>query len=116
MQIKRTAWILAVTASIGLLTSPAALALRCGTRLISEGDHQSKLLRYCGEPYSVESRTAQRALVANVGNVLFPGIIEELQIEDWTYNFGPRKLMRIVRLENGVVTDIRQIGYGFLQD
>lgn len=102
--------------ALGVLCLAASLpaeALRCGTRLISEGDHVSRLLRYCGEPYTVETRSARRGAVGNVSGVIFPGFFEEVLIEEWTYNFGPRKLMRLVRVENGIVAEIRHLGYGF---
>lgn len=103
---------LAVAGLACLLSAPAQ-GLRCEHKLISVGDHASKLLRYCGKPDSVRSRRAQRALVGNVGQALFPAFAEDLLIEEWTYNFGPNKLMRIVRLENGIVADIERLGYGF---
>ena len=34
-------------------------------------------------------------------------------VEDWTYNFGPYQLMRQVRLENGFVVDVKNLGYGY---
>ena len=37
----------------------------------------------------------------------------EVLVEEWTYNFGPRKLMRVVRFENGLVSDVTQLGYGY---
>jgi hypothetical protein len=100
-------------AGFACLFSVPAHALRCEHKLISVGDHASKLLRYCGEPDSVRSRRARRALVGNIGRTLFPAFAEDLLIEEWTYNFGPNKLMRIVRLENGIVADIERLGYGF---
>ena len=42
-----------------------------------------------------------------------PRLIEEVVIEEWTYNFGPHQLMRVVRLENGYVADIKHLGYGY---
>ena len=42
-----------------------------------------------------------------------PGLFTDVRVEEWTYNFGPRKLMRLIRLENGVVADIQELGYGF---
>lgn len=113
MRARTTAWGLGV---LCLAVCIEANALRCGTRLISEGDHVSRLLHYCGEPYTVETRTAQRGAVANVGGVVFPGFYEEIVIEQWTYNFGPRRLMRQVRVENGFVAEIRRLGYGFLEE
>jgi hypothetical protein len=90
-----------------------AHAFRCGTRVISRGDHATKLLQFCGEPASVQSRYAQRSLVGNFGRVYVPGYVEDVLVEDWTYNLGPYQLMRAVRLENGIVTEIKHLGYGF---
>ena len=40
-------------------------------------------------------------------------IVEEVVIEEWTYNLGPHQLIRVVRLENGFVADIKHLGYGY---
>ena len=37
----------------------------------------------------------------------------EVPVETWTYNLGPNKLMRRLRLEDGVVVDIDTLGYGY---
>jgi hypothetical protein len=34
-------------------------------------------------------------------------------VEYWTYNLGPNKLMRRLRLEDGVVTEIETLGHGY---
>jgi hypothetical protein len=99
--------------SLLLGASLPAHAFRCGTRIISPGDHSSKVLQFCGEPDAVQSRLAQRSFVADVGHVFIPGFVEDVWIEEWTYNFGSHRLMRLVRLENGVVADIRHLGYGY---
>jgi hypothetical protein len=39
--------------------------------------------------------------------------VEDVVIEEWTFNFGPHQLMRVVRLENGTVAEIKYLGYGF---
>jgi hypothetical protein len=101
--------ILAVTL---LLATAPAHAFRCGTRIITRGDHADKLLHYCGEPASVQTRYAQRSLVTTPrGSFYLPGLVEEVVIEEWTYNLGPHKLMRVVRLENGLVAEIKHLGY-----
>lgn len=100
-----------MTAALLVVSLPAH-AFRCGTRIITEGDRAEKLLRYCGEPASVQSHHAQRAFVTDFGRIL-PGYVEDVLIEEWTYNLGPNQLIRVVRLENGVVADIRQLGYGY---
>ena len=113
---KRRRWCYAAALAVALLTAtlPARAAFRCGTRLIATGDHVTKLLEFCGEPANVQSRYAQRSLVGNYGNrVYIPGYAEEVLIEDWTYNLGPYQLMRSIRLENGFVKEIRNLGYGY---
>jgi hypothetical protein len=104
---------LSVIAALGLLlaVSPAH-AFRCGTRIITRGDPADKILRFCGEPTSVQSRVSQRGYVSDFGRV-FPGVVEEVLIEEWTFNLGPHQLMRVVRLENGIVADIKHLGYGY---
>jgi hypothetical protein len=34
---------------------------------------------------------------------------------EMVYNFGPRKLIRILRFEGGYLVDIRTAGYGYLE-
>jgi hypothetical protein len=97
----------------GLSSASNAYAMRCGTRLISKGDHMSKILKYCGEPDITQSRSAQRSYHNRYGHVLYAGFYEEVLIQEWTYNLGPNKLMRIIKLENGVVRGIEHLGYGY---
>lgn len=107
--------LLAFALASGFLATADASALRCGQRLISIGDHEAKLLHYCGEPLSVESRYAQGIYVGDAQHGFVPGLFQNVVVEEWTYNFGPHRLMRIVRIEDGIVTDIRRLGYGFPQ-
>ena len=119
---------IAVFASAAMLVSDPAMALRCGTRLVAKGDPQAKVLKFCGEPTSVQTRTIVRSgptrqrffdsdsdrLTSRSDEVLFYGrSYVEIVVEEWTYNFGPNRLMRIVKFENGLVADVKQLGYGF---
>lgn len=112
MQRSRARFAAASLALALLGTSLPAHAFRCGTKVISRGDQAAKMLHFCGEPDSVQSRLAQRSIVADFGRI-YPGIVEDVVIEEWTYNLGPYKLMRLVRIENGVVAKIEQLGYGY---
>jgi hypothetical protein len=89
-----------------------AHAFRCGSRIMTRGDHADKILRYCGEPVAVRSWLKQRSYVLESGVVL-RSALEEVVVEEWTYNLGPRHLMRMVRLENGYVEEIKHLGYGY---
>ena len=106
-----------------LLVSDDAWALRCGNRIVQKGMHEVRVIDLCGEPASVR----------HLGYVLRPYIIkqpagefgirstrhvyggyhEELMVTEMLFNFGPHKLMRLIRFEGGVVTSIRTAGYGY---
>jgi hypothetical protein len=102
----------AVATALVLLVVAPAHAFRCGTRIITRGDPAEKILRFCGEPTSVQTRLSQRAFVDRFGRVV-PTLVEDIVIEEWTFNLGPHYLVRVVRLENGYVADIKYLGYGF---
>jgi len=103
----------ATAAAAALLAAAApAFALSCGPRVISRGDDASKLLEFCGEPTSVQTRHIDRTPIDANGRV-YRGFTEEVLVEEWTYNFGPYRLMVKIRLDNGVVADITYLGYGY---
>jgi hypothetical protein len=118
-----------LTPILVLLLAAPAFALRCGNRVISNGDPMIKVKKYCGDPDAVQQRTIVRSGLprgrSRVDDPDTPPRDDELLIrdrsyvevlvEDWTYNFGPNKLMRLIRFENGVVRDIEQLGYGFTE-
>jgi len=106
-----------------LLTSESALALRCGNRIVRAEMVESEVIALCGEPTSVR----------NLGFVLVPYVIkvpagefgsramrrvyggyhQQLLVTEMLFNFGPHKLMRLIRFEGGRVASIRTMGYGY---
>ena len=108
-----------------------ASSLRCGVRLITEGDYKDRVLAECGAPNNVEVWEEERVY----GYRYHPGYygiydnydyyrseseygepyrIKKLVIvERWTYNHGPGRFMDHLRLENGVVKDITSGDYGY---
>ena len=102
----------ALAASLLLAAAAPAYAFRCGSRIITRGDPAEKVLQYCGEPVAVTKRLKQRSYFMESG-VRVPGALEEVVVEEWTYNLGPRMLMRLVVLEGGYVEDVRPLGYGY---
>jgi Protein of unknown function (DUF2845) len=115
---------------IVLATEPA-LAMRCKGKLVKEGDHLARVLKYCGGPTAVQRRTIYRSGVptarANQEMILngtesglprqelliHDRSFEEVLVEEWTYNLGPNRLMRVVRFENGIVVEVTRLGYGY---
>ena len=100
-----------IAALLLLATAAPAHAFHCGTRIITTGDHADKLLRYCGEPVSVQVRIMHLPYVRDWRP--YPGVIDEVVVEEWVFNRGPHQLMRSVRLENGFVAEIKSLGYGY---
>ena len=100
-----------------LLLAPLAEAdgLRCGSRLVREGDPVSQVREFCGDPADIQTKTIlRRPYFERLGRRIYLGdTLEEVPVEIWTYNFGPYKLQRRVRFIDGLVDDIETLGYGY---
>lgn len=95
-----------------LLFSDPAHALRCGSRLVTDGMHESEVRAICGTPYS--ERTLGYVIRSSIsGYHRYGGVYREVLVTELVYNFGPRKLMRKLRFEGGILTSIKTIGYGY---
>lgn len=102
----------AIACAVVALAAAPAYAFRCGTRIITPGDPADKVLQFCGSPVSVQTRRAERPYIDDFGRS-YRGMLEEVVIEEWTYNLGPTQFMRLVRLENGLVVEVKPLGYGY---
>jgi hypothetical protein len=89
-----------------------AWALRCNNDLVGIGDHKLEVLQSCGEPVLIDRWEEYRKAHDNYYGHWYPKI-ETVIIEEWSYNFGPNKFMRIIRFENGYLKNIESVGYGF---
>lgn len=115
----------AVLAAASLLAEPAE-AFRCGSKLVKDGMNEQQVIAACGEP------TTRRHLgftlrVLDLGTRRispgwteshFPGygvFSEEVMVTEYVYDFGPRKLMRRLRFEGGILVTVETIGYGHIQ-
>ena len=90
-------------------------AMRCGSKLVSNGDTRTQVRQLCGEPTDIQTRTVLRRPYYDFhGRIVYYGDgLIEIPVEIWTYNFGPYKLMRRVRFVDGEVEDIETLGYGY---
>lgn len=105
-----------LTVVAAALAAPAhADGMRCGGRLIRDGDARAEVRAFCGEPADVQTRSILRRPVYNLRGrmVYFGDGLIEIPVETWTYNFGPNKLMRRVRFVDGLVDEIETLGYGY---
>lgn len=103
--------------------SDPAWALRCGNRLVKEGMHEAQVIELCGEPSSVRQlgfvlrpyivRRPAGKFGHRATRYTYGGYHQELLVTEMLYNFGPHRLMRIIRFEGGRVSNIETAGYGY---
>lgn len=103
----------------------SAWALRCGNRVVKEGMHEARVIDLCGEPVSVHQLGyVLRPYIVKVPGGSFGhygtrrvygGYHQEMPVTEMLFNFGPHRLMRLIRFEGGLVKSIRTAGYGYLE-
>jgi hypothetical protein len=101
-------------AALVLLPGAAvADSMRCGSRIVKDGDTIEEVLEVCGEPAKRERTWIQRAPQYELGGQYysFPGT-EDVPVDLWTYDFGRNRLMRRVRFIDGLVVSIVELGKG----
>ena len=90
-----------------------ALAFRCGRQLVQVGDRKWDVLEKCGDPEWTDQRIAVRgSRLRHPFGALEENRYEEVVIDEWIYNFGPRKFKQFLQFENGVLTKIQNLDYG----
>jgi len=91
-----------------LLASPSAFAMRCGTRIVTEGTQDFQVRERCGEPFYADTYVSTEVFGAYgpVQNY------RDVQYDVWYYNFGPRHLMRRFVFRDGVLAREETLGYG----
>jgi len=84
------------------------------------GDTMSAVLYNCGEPTWVDRRQEWRWQTVPAGTIVDGWYVGRqprtmkilLEIEQWTYDLGRNKFIRIFTFENGILTSIETGGYG----
>jgi len=109
-------------ACTAFLASDPAHALRCGNRLVKDGMHENEVKAICGKPiserslgYVLRSHIDRSHGLTTTRYYGRGGYTREVLVTELVFNFGPRKLMRKMRFEGGVLTSIETIGYGYRQ-
>lgn len=116
---------IAAIALLLLLHSQSALAFRCGQKVVIKNMHELQVRKACGEPTTerhlgvvVRSVAVPHRRVYGNGVTVerYPGygqLVEEVVMTEYVYNFGPRKFMRRLIFEGGILVKIESIGYGY---
>lgn len=116
------AFLTAAVLAVVLLATPAH-AFRCGSRIVVKDMHEAEVRRACGEPTTMRHigralRHIDVPIRSGQGGWMterFPGygFTQEVILTEYVYNFGPRKLMRRLIFEGGVLVSIESLGYGY---
>ncbi len=116
----------AILLIVSLATSDPAHALRCGSKLVLDGMLEQEVINHCGEPTSIRHlgyvvRAFNPMTRRNLSGLQLyryghGNYYHEVPVTVFVYNFGPRKLMRQLRFEGGMLTDIETLGYGYLDE
>lgn len=108
-----------------LIAASPAHAFRCGNKIVIKDMHEQQVLKACGEPttirhlgYAIRNIEIpyRRRQIGGISSEHFPGYgyySQEVVVTEYVYNFGPRKFMRRLVFEGGVLTSIETIGYGY---
>ena len=91
-----------------LVSSTSAHALRCNSRIVSEGDRDFQVRERCGDPFWTD--TWYGIDVVDRG-ALFERQ-REVQWTAWYFNFGPRALMQRLVFVDGILRRTDSLGYG----
>lgn len=86
--------------------------------------HEAQVRRACGAPTTMRHigrtlRNINAPIRGRHGNgwrtERFPGYgySQEVIVTEYVYNFGPRKLMRRLVFEGGILVSIESLGYGY---
>jgi len=114
---------LLVLLALTVFLSGISHAFQCDGKVVSKRNTKFDVLRKCGEPDYIDSWEEERA-VRGYGRSEMPrsgGIPEtqvpmisiiHVQVEKWSYNFGPNRFMQVLRFENGKLIDIETGEYG----
>lgn len=119
----RLPWWLALTCGWFFTGAAHADGMRCGSRLVFEGDSTYEVRTTCGEPDAmsqrVEYRTVRRFVsgpcVSYQGKTVC-GHVEEITvpvtIDEWVYDFGSSSFIRYALFEQGKLVDVKLGDYG----
>lgn len=106
---------LVLLAALAVASPARADGFSCGNRVVTDGMTSAEVRAVCGEPAQITTKPIlRRPVVWRHGRPYYVGEgLVEVAVETWVYNFGPMRLMRRLRFEDGVLKDVETLGYGY---
>ena len=107
--------------------SHAADSMRCGNRLVTDGDPKTKVQELCGEPTQAESRTVLRTgvprryyddgpytrTVTDAELLIHDRSLVEVRVDIWVYNRGRSNLLRELVFHDNRLVAVNILGRGY---
>jgi len=87
----------------------AASSWRCGSRLVGRGNGIEEVYNLCGEP--TDSTATTEFVTVKVSCDV--AVTRAVQVEEWTYNRGPKQFVRYLTFRDGTLVEIDEAGYGY---
>jgi hypothetical protein len=121
--MKRFPGMLALSVTCALWAGAPAGAdsgFRCESgRLVYTGDHMYEVRKKCGDPDMVTQRLEKRKVTQKIWRWT-AGVAEEIEeerevevlIDEWVFDLGPERFIRIVSFEDSRVTCVNTGNYG----
>jgi hypothetical protein len=81
----------------------------CSEQIVSVGDTKSDVIAKCGDPTWKDTR--QEEFKERLDDGLEKKVF--VTIDEWTYNLGPNRFVRIITFRNGKLVEIKSGGYGY---
>jgi hypothetical protein len=121
---------IALVVAAALLSAAAysSDSMRCGSRLVSDGDPKAKVAELCGQPTTAERRTvlrtglprldydyvdARRRTVTESEILIRDRSLVEVEVEVWLYNRGRSSLLRELVFHDNRLIDVNVLGHGY---
>jgi hypothetical protein len=106
--------VLAALLALGAVAARAD-GFSCGNRVITTGMPSAQVQAACGDPAEIRHDSILRRPVIWRHGRPWPVSDDpvEVPVERWLYNFGPNRLMRRLRFEDGILAEITTLGYGY---
>jgi hypothetical protein len=95
-------------------SSREALAFRCGSDLVSEGDSKTQVMATCGHPTSKEKsceNSQQYTTTNKYGKIKHVKKCGQ-KLETWFYNCGDNDFIYNLTFDDGKITNITNAGRG----
>lgn len=97
--------ILVMALLFGFAAAAQADNFRCPNgAIVSTGDSMSQVYIECDPPSFKNTRTESESG--------YRGATILINVEEWTYNEGPHRLVHLLVFRNGILTEVQTLGYG----